>query len=165
MPSAKLDAKTIRQRRRRAARLFGQGHSQAEVARRCGVGSTTAMRWYHAWLESGKKSLEPQRRGRPPQLSEAQRKQIEQALLRGPQAHGWSTDLWTLERVARVIHELAGVRYHPGHVWRVLRGMGWSLQRPTTRARERDEEAILHWKKRTWPRLKKSPAGAGRSSS
>jgi transposase len=51
-------------------------------------------------------------------------------------------DLWTLRRVAEVIWRLAGVRYHPGHVWRILRGLGWSVQRPVRVAAERDEQAI-----------------------
>ena len=81
--------------------------------------------------------------------------------MEGPQAQGYSTDLWTLPRVARVVEHVSGVHYHPGHVWRVLRGLGWSLQRPTLRARERDEEAIARWKRQDWPRAKKTRAGAG----
>jgi hypothetical protein len=48
-----------------------------------------------------------------------------------------------------------GVVYHPGHVWRLLRYMGWSRQRPARRAQERDEAAIEHWMKTTWPALRK----------
>jgi transposase len=58
--------------------------------------------------------------------------------------------------VSEVIAEATGVRYHVGHVGRILRRMGWSLQRPTTRARERDEEAIRSWVKVRWPDLKKT---------
>lgn len=48
-----------------------------------------------------------------------------------------------------------GVTYHPGHVWKVMRRLGWSLQRPTTRARERDEPAIARWSREDWPRLER----------
>jgi transposase len=147
----------LRQRRVRAARLFEEGLAQAEIARRCGVSRTTAMRWHRAWLERGKKDLDPLPRGRPNRLSKAKLERIEKALLRGAQAHGFSSELWTLERVAQVIERVADVRYHPGHVWRVLRSLGWSLQKPTTRARERDEVEIARWKKAEWPRLKKTP--------
>jgi hypothetical protein len=34
--------------------------------------------------------------------------------------------------------------------------MGWSCQRPTTRAIQRDEAAVQQWKRKTWPRLKKN---------
>lgn len=146
----------LRERRARAAKLFDQGLPQAEVARRCGVSRTTAMRWSRAWVKRGKRDLEPLPRGRPNRLSEAKLERIEKALLRGAQAHGFSSELWTLERVAQVIERVADVHYHPGHVWRVLRSLGWSLQKPTTRARERDEVEIARWKKVEWPRLKKT---------
>jgi hypothetical protein len=67
--------------------------------------------------------------------------------------HGFGTDLWTLERVGEVIRRQTGKRYHPGHVWRILRRMGWSLQRPARRAAERDEKAVRRWKKDRWPKI------------
>jgi transposase len=145
------------ERRARAAKLFAQDLSQAEVARRCGVSRTTAMRWQRAWIKRGKKGLDLLPRGRPNRLAKDKLARVEQALLRGAPAHGFSSELWTLERVAQVIERVTGVRYHPGHVWRVLRSLGWSIQKPTTRARERDEAQIARWKKVEWPRLKKTP--------
>jgi transposase len=56
--------------------------------------------------------------------------------------------------VAAVIQRLTGVGYHPGHVWRLLRGLGWSLQRPARRASERDEVEIARWRAEEWPRIK-----------
>ena len=147
----------LRERRERAAKLFQEGLPQAEIARRCGVSRTTAMRWHRAWIKRGRKDLEPLQRGRPNRLTKAKLERIEKALLQGAQAHGFGSELWTLERVAQVIERVSGVRYHPGHVWRVLRSLGWSLQKPTTRARERDEAEIARWKKTVWPRLKKTP--------
>src|SRR5271154_5079926 len=49
-----------------------------------------------------------------------------------------------------------GIQYHAGHVWKLLRQLGWSPQRPAGRALERNEEAIGEWKRRTWPAIKKS---------
>jgi transposase len=42
----------------------------------------------------------------------------------------------------KLIEDQCGVRYHETHVWRILRQLGWSCQRPTGRALERDEEAM-----------------------
>jgi transposase len=89
-------------------------------------------------------------------LTPAQLRRVERALLRGAQAHGFDNDLWTLTRVAEVIQRLTGQRYHPGHVWRILRGMGWTPQRPTRRALERDEDRIARWVAEDWPRLKQT---------
>jgi transposase len=60
--------------------------------------------------------------------------------------------------VAEVIERVAGVAHHPGHVWRLLKRMRWSLQRPERQARERDEEAIARWVAYEWPRIKKGRA-------
>lgn len=90
---------------------------------------------------------------------------LEQALLQGPLQHGYRTDLWTLPRVGKVIEKLTGVSYHPGHVWRILRRMNWSPQRPTTRARERDDAAVERWIRGRWPRIKKGRKPEPRSSS
>ncbi len=83
-------------------------------------------------------------------------KKIEEGLKRGPEDLGYDTSLWTAKRVTHLIEEVCGVRYHPGHVWRLLRQLGWSCQRPAGRALERDEEAIRQWKKKRWPELKKA---------
>jgi transposase len=84
-------------------------------------------------------------------------RRIEHGLRRGPQALGYGTDLWTSGRVAHLIEAECGVRYHPGHVWRILRQLGWSCQRPTGRALERNEEKIRQWKQKRWPETKKKP--------
>ena len=164
---ARRDFEGLERRRLQAARLFEEGESQATVAQRLGVTRTTAMRWARAWERSGRAGLRGAgRAGRKPRLSATQLRSIEKALLAGPLAHGYRTELWTLARIGEVIERVAGVRYHPGHVWRVLHGLGWSLQKPTTRARKRNEEAIAHWVRETWPRVKKTPhAATPRSSS
>jgi transposase len=150
----------------RAVRLFEDGESQATVARRLGVSRTTAMRWAQAWEQEGRKGLRAAgRAGRKPRLSGEQLERVEEILLQGPSAFGYATEMWTLSRVAEVIRRITGVRYHPGHVWRVLRKLGWSRQKPTTRARERDEAAIERWVKTTWPTVKKTPRAAGPRSS
>ena len=85
------------------------------------------------------------------------REQLAQALLAGARSHGYATELWTLPRIAKLIKEQFGFSYSTSQVSRVLAGMGWSCQRPTTRAIQRDEPAIRRWKQETWPSLKKKP--------
>lgn len=161
------DFAAMQRRRRRAARLFEAGKlSQAEIARELKVSRQSVSRWYEAWQSEPSQWIEGAgRAGRPPKLDEAQRWQIDQALREGARAHGFKTDLWTLPRVATVIERLTGVRYHPGHVWRLLGAMDWSLQRPAKRARERNEQARRAWVAKRWPTVKKTPAAAKRGSS
>lgn len=153
----KRDLEAMEARRRQGMGLLAQGVPQAEVARRCGVSRTTTLRWDKQRQAVRGAAWKRRRLGRPPKLSATQKRQVEKALVQGAQAHGFLNDLWTLPRVAEVTGRLTGVRLHPGHLWRVLGQMGWSVQRPTGRATQRDETAIAHWKKHTWPALKKSP--------
>ncbi len=121
----------------------------------------TASRWYEAWQSKGRGALKAAgRAGRKPRLEQAALRKVEAALLEGPLAHGFSTELWTLDRVAKVINRTSGVHYHRGHVWRVLRGMGWSRQRPLRKAKEQDPKAMAHWLKDHWPKVKKTPHDA-----
>src|SRR6266851_5078130 len=121
------------------------------------AGSTAHGR-YHLWRRRGREGLKAAGRlGRKPRLDARQLARVERALLRGPQGHGFSTDLWTLPRVATLIECLTGVHYHAGHVWYILRGLQWSLQRPARQARERDEPAIRQWMAERWPAVKKTP--------
>ena len=146
-------------RRLRAAELFAQGRSQAEVARDLGVSRQSAHLWHTRFEQGGVDALRSRGPSGPdPKLSDAQLATVEQALLAGAMANGFDTDLWTLERITVVIAQLTGVRYHPGHVWVILRRrLGWTLQRPERRASERDEEAIQRWVAQEWPRIKKGP--------
>ncbi|HEX6350265.1 MAG TPA: IS630 family transposase [Candidatus Dormibacteraeota bacterium] len=145
-------------RRRRAAELFKEGQTQAEVARFLEVSRQSASRWYESWRQGGLTALKKApRAGRPPQLTAAQLRQVERALLKGARANGYTTELWTLQRVAEVIARRTGVEYHPGHVWKLLRKLGWSRQKPARRAAERDQAAVETWVRERWPELKKTP--------
>jgi len=117
-------------------------------------------------LRQGVRGLrQAKRTGRPPRLTEQELKDVQRALLKGPAAYGWKTELWTLEREAVVIAITTGIRYHVGHVWRILRQLGWSWQKPARRASERNEEAIASWVREEWPEIKNSLAGSRPGSS
>lgn len=160
------DFEALEKRRFQAIRLLDKGLNQSEVARRVKVVRQTVARWVSQYRQQGAASLKRAgRAGRKPLLSGADRKRLEGLLLQGPEAIGYETPLWTCPRVAHLIDREFGVRYHEGHVWKVLVSLGWSPQRPTGKARERNEEGIRTWKKRTWPAIKKKPAKKGERSS
>jgi transposase len=147
----------LERRRKQAARLFAEGAVQADVARRLQASRQSVMRWYRQWRRGGVASLRAAgRAGRMPRLDARDLSRVDTALREGARAHGFNTDLWTLPRVARVIEQVTKVRYHPGHVWKILRSMEWTLQRPAKRARERDEEAVQRGVAGKWPALKKN---------
>jgi transposase len=97
--------------------------------------------------------------GRRPKIPDDRLEAIERALLEGALAHGFATDVWTLDRIAVVIQSLTGVELSNPSVWRLLRGrLGWSVQRPQRQAKERDELAIQHRVAHEWPRIKRGRA-------
>ena len=111
----------------------------------------------HRWAPSSHRVSAPKRRTEKCGLDAAQLERLASLLLQGPEAHGFPTPLWSCPRVARLIADEFGVRYHEGHVWKILRALNWSPQRPVGKARERNEEAIRTWKRKTWPAIKKKP--------
>ncbi len=140
------DFGALKARRTHAAALFARGKSQADVVRLLQVSRQTASRWFQAWERQGRRGLVGTgRAGRPPKVGPTELRRLERALLRGPAAYGHRTDLWTLDRIVQLIEQLCHVRYHPGHVWRLLGHLGWSCQRPERRARERDEATGRRW--------------------
>ena len=146
-------------RRVRAGRLLQQGKGPAEVARLVGAPRQTVYRWREVLHAKGIDGLrEMSKGGRPAQLNAEQYQELREALLKGAQSSGFGTDLWTLKRVRQVIEKRFGVRFSEVHVWRLLGRLGFSSQKPEKRAAERDEAAIAHWRRRTWPALKKRPA-------
>src|SRR5262249_18381965 len=150
-------------RRLHAARLLKQGLTQADVARQVGVHRQSASRWAHQLERGGRPALKKAvRAGRKPRLTSADLRRVERGLKRGPEALGYDPSLWTAWGVADLIERECGVRYHPGHVWWLLRKLGWSCQRPTGRAIERDEAAISRWQRARWPALKKRPPASGK---
>jgi transposase len=114
------------------------------------------MRWRDARGEFGDEGLKPKpASGRPPKLTDAQRKRLVRLLLKGAIAHGYTTELWTTVRIAEVIEEEFGVHYHRAHIGRLMASLGWTYQKPKRRAIQRDENKIEEWKRRQWPRIKK----------
>jgi transposase len=152
-------------RRMRAVDLFDEGRlNKAEIARELDVAHQTVSDWHERYAAGGREALRAAgRAGRLPRLTSAQLEEVEAALLRGARAHGYPNELWRLKRVAELIERVSGVSYHPNHVWRILHDkLGWSSQRPARRAVERDEQAIEHWVKDTWPAIKKAPGAVVR---
>lgn len=139
-----------------AVRLFGEWLNNSEIGRQLGVSNQTVSRWRKEYAEGGKTAMcKAGRAGRKPLLTARQLQQLTRKLLAGPEKMGYDTPLWTSQRVAILIEQEFGVRYHTGHVWRILRSLGWSPERPVGRAIERNKKTIAEWKRVKWPAIKK----------
>ncbi len=159
-------AELIEARRRQALRLLDAGYSLGEVGRMTGCAASSVMRWRDARTRGGDRALKVRPApGRPPALSNSQRERIIKRLMKGAMANGFSTELWTTSRVATLIHQCCRIQYHRSHAARLLHDFGFSCQKPESRALERDEARIEQWKRKDWPRVKKTLRGWVRTSS
>jgi transposase len=143
-------------RRLRAWELHQMGWTQARIAEALGVTQGAVSQWLNRATLEGVAALRAHPAPGPiPKLSSAQRAHLADLLTQGAEAYGFRGALWTRRRVARLIAEQFGGRYHPGHVSRLRRQIGWSPQRPMVRATQRDDAAIAAWYAARWPALKK----------
>jgi transposase len=161
----KRDFKVLEQRRLKGAKLLARGVSKSEVARQLGVTRQTVAAWERRLSEGGQHSLKRGALGRPRQLTTEQERELAKALMAGALVAGYPTELWTLPRIGKVIAERFGVQYSTGHLWHLLRRLGFSCQKPEKRATQRNEEEILRWKRHTWPALKKKHSAKAVQSS
>jgi transposase len=141
-------------RRLRALHLRQRGWYQRDIAEALGVREETVSRWLARARDGGPEALLARPGlGRPPKLSDAQKRLIPEFLWHGPEAYGFTGRVWTRARIARVIKEEFGVSYHKGHVGRLLQELHWTPQAPIKRAIQRDEKAIRRWRVEAWPEL------------
>jgi len=139
------------------------GHSTGDIARDLQVHRSGVPVWIDHWNRYGEEGLlEGHRSGRPAELEASQREQLSDILDSGPVAYGLETGIWTSPLVGRVIREEFGCSYHPGHVRKLLRQLGYSVQRPTTRLVQADVRQKRKWTRYTYPNLKKTPKGKAR---
>lgn len=155
----KRDVEAIEARRLEGARLLKRRVPQAEVARQLGVSRQAVSKWARQLeaVNGAVGKLRAKALGRPKQLDAAQCQALTRLLLKGALASGFPTELWTIKRVRQLVWREFGVAYSHTGGWALLRSLGFSPQKPEKRALQRDEEAIIEWKRKTWPALKKKP--------
>jgi transposase len=138
-------AAELERRRRRAVELVEAGESPTVVARILGVCPSSLHRWRRMARVPHGLDARPVP-GPTPGLSDYHLHQLEGLLLQGGKKHGWPNDLWTADRVARLIHQHFGLHYHPEHVRKILkRRFGWTSQKPRRKPRERNDKEVQRW--------------------
>lgn len=157
MGTKRLDE--VARRRVQAGRMLQKGNAVAEIALALGVSRQTVYSWKRVLDEGGIDALRAMPgKGRPARLDERQLQALGGMLMGKPTDHGFGTELWTLKRIGALIERQFGVQFGQTQIWRILTGLGFSVQKPERRAIERNEEAVHHWKRSTWPGLKKRPS-------
>ncbi len=144
----------LARRRERARRLLRQGKTPHYVAAKVGTTERSVRRWQQQAQASHPKSAQ-RRPGRPARLNDMQVLHLKATLRAGALAQGYGEDYWTLARIVQLIWKLFAVRYKASGVWRLLRRVGWSCQKPQRRSFGGDPQATARWRRSTWYRIKK----------
>lgn len=153
---SKGTAAELEARRRLAVERVGEGWAQKDVAAFLGVHRVTVAKWvarHRADKDAGLKAKPTP--GRPRFLTPAQERKVLAWLAESPTRHGFDTDLWTARRVAELILQKLGVRFHPNYLREWLSKRNYSPQKPARRARQRDQARIDRWVAEDWPRIQK----------
>ena len=150
-------------KRLQAVVLNSEGRTSGEVAGILKAPRSKVSEWLFLYQTHGVDGLlEGYRSGRPSCLTAEQCVQLGDILDSGPVAYGLDTGIWTSPMLAWVIEEEFRIAYHPGHVRKLLRQMGFSVQRPRRVLARADASAQDRWHRRTYPNLKKKPAPKAR---
>lgn len=109
-----------------------RGQSLDEIAQQIQRPRRTVHYWLQSFQSRGLSAMNPiPQTGRPPKLKLRQRQELLRRLEGGPPHQPGG--LWTSRQVRQLIAGRYGVNYRAQHVWRILRHMGFSLQRPRPR--------------------------------
>lgn len=146
-----------RERRRlKAGKCFKKKMTNAAIARKFRVTPAAVTQWKQSYEKDKKRGLLSKgKTGKLSRLTEEKRKEFKQDILKGPIAAGFETDLWTLARLKSVLKKTAHVSFSVKHVWEIVRSLGFTPQKPQVLAKERDEQAIMGWRSKRLPGLKK----------
>lgn len=146
----------LERRRVLALRRFREGHSVDEVAEFLEISARSVRRWVAAYAEQGQFGLKARPvSGRPAKLDYTQEKIIHRWLARSPLEVGFTTELWTARRLAKLIHQTWDVSFNHRYLCDWLGQRGYTPQKPQRVPRERDERAVSGWRLRDWPRIQK----------
>lgn len=155
-PIIQRDHKQLERRRLAAGRMFDRGKSQYAVAKHYGVSTAATNQWYARWKAEGEQGLAS--KGHPgfrSQYTKEKKQELKQLILARPSAMGYATDFWTIERIRIAAQKKLGVTLGTKGTWMAIMSLGFSVQKPIRRAKERNEKGIRDWKLKEFPKLKK----------
>ena len=154
--SYKRDRKALEKRRIQAIGLYRKGKTQYQIAKQLEVSFEAVSNWVELYKKRGFNGLKSAGKPGPkPKLTQENKQKVRTAILNGPRAAGYSTDIWTLSRISALIRKLTKKTFKTTQTWRIVVSLGFTCQKPATKNKERDEAAIKNWKENEFPSLKK----------
>ena len=153
----RVDAATQAHVRRTAVKAVRAGMTQTAAASTFGVSVRAVNKWIAVDKTGGLRALAAKKRGRPVgagRLSAAQATPLRQQMLdKMPDQLKLGFYLWTRAAVVALIAREQHVVVSLTTVGRYLQAWGFSVQKPTRRAYERNDVAIARWLRTDYPAL------------
>lgn len=89
-----------------------------------------------------------------PKISEEQMLKLEELLIEGAEANGFTGQIWTGKRVANIIEKEFDETVSPHTARRYMKKIGWSRQKPQRRAIERNDTEIKKFINEEWKEIR-----------
>lgn len=120
------------------------------------VSRASVYRWVAAERKGGKDALVAKKApGRVPTLTPAQEHRLFQTMRKKtPEDFGLDFTLWTRELIAKVIEKLFRKTLSLPSISRLLKRLSITFKKPELRAPERDQKAVMKWKRSTLPLIR-----------
>jgi len=145
-------------RRLRAWALHQKDWEREKIAEALDISPKTVRKWIGEARRKGEDALKARPRGgAAPKLSKEQKAELVDIIELGAEEAGFEGERWTQARIRKVIIDRFSVTYHQNTISRLLAELGYSYQKPATRAAKRDDEAIMEWRSTTLAAVKKKP--------
>lgn len=143
--------------RLRAVKAVLRGRSMADVADAFGTDRSTVFRWVKRYEDNGEQGLlRRPTSGRPRKLQDLDDEDLCNIVFSPASEFGFETDLWTVRRLHRVIRDEYDVVVSKDTIWRRLRAVGLTYQKPERQYYEIDEEAREAWMRDEVPRIRET---------
>lgn len=153
-----LDPKAKEALRMRVARaVVEDGMSQTDAVQTFHVARTSVHNWSIAYRNGGEAALHTKAMGRPKRstlLGYQAALVVNHITDRTPDQLKLPFVLWTRQAVQQLIADRFNLRLSLSTVGRCLRRWGFTPQKPVRRAYEQDPQAVEHWLKQTYPKIK-----------
>lgn len=138
----------------RALQLRKEGWKVNDIAHAFSLNRRAVTRWFAIYKKYGKNALKSKKAIGPSfKLSEQEIKIIISVLNNDATNYGFENPLWNCKMVQQIILKQIGKKIHTTNIMRLFKKLNLSPQKPERLAFQRDEKAIIKWKREEWPKI------------
>ena len=138
-----------------AIELLEKGKKTAAISEDFGVSLVTVYRWINSYKKNGADGLKKRKApGAKSKLTPNEIKILLKFLEKTADEYGFETPLWDCKKIRQLISEKFGKKIHNSNIWRFLKRMNLSFQKPQGESIEKDEYEVEAWIRDVWPKIK-----------